>query len=253
MFDYVQRFFGWYHESVAIVIHLAVSTELVLYGASSFKILSTDEQPIQVKQLVLSVALFAYIAGYTLRLFVGAAQFARRRSAIASSHLSDKAVPRTSLALLFHMHLSEKSSALNAVFLPALLLRNQLFSLLTVVLAASPFAQLAGCAAVLLAFQVYSLAWCPYRTMLRAFLHLSDLAFLAQLAITFLVVSTQYGSEYSLAILQSDGSLYHFAWALLALNYLQIALYSLLSFSILIDLSKHVFCKKNKVQSEHNM
>lgn len=109
--------------------------------------------------------------------------------------------------------------------------------------------QILGSGIIIFIFTIYSLKFCPYRPMLRVCFHLSDLTFIAQMVLCYFVSSTQYGNVYSLDILNSDGVLYRAAWVMLALNYLQIAIYSLLSLIILFDLSKTKFCKNNSIQN----
>jgi hypothetical protein len=77
-------------------------------------------------------------------------------------------------------------------------------------------------------------------------LHISDLALLAQSVMLYLVISSQYG-QYSSDILTGDGSVYNFAWALIALNYLQMVIYAVLALGILFNFGKEKLCKSNSV------
>jgi|LakMenEpi03Aug12_release.lakeMendotaPanAssembly.Ray.scaffolds.fasta_scaffold478030_2 hypothetical protein len=85
--------------------------------------------------------------------------------------------------------------------------------------------------------------------MIRIFLHLSDFLFIGQLVILYLVSSAQYGNTYTLDILSGDDIVYRFAWALLGLNYLQIAAYGMLGLFILFDLGKSKLCKKHTISN----
>jgi hypothetical protein len=85
------------------------------------------------------------------------------------------------------MHEIDKCKLLNAIFLPALLLRNQLINVIVVSLSYNPNYQILGFISVILIFAVYSVLFCPYRTIFRFFLHLSDLAFISQTIVLFFV------------------------------------------------------------------
>jgi hypothetical protein len=105
------------------------------------------------------------------------------------------------------MHLPTKQKVLNSIFVPVLVFRNMLVSVFIVVLSYNPNLQIATCAAVLFIYMLYSLIFCPYSPALRVCLHLSDIVFICQLIILFLVSSAQYG-DYSLNILQTNSYVY---------------------------------------------
>ena len=80
------------------------------------------------------------------------------------------------------------------MFIPVLILRNQIFSVFVVTLSSYPTAQIASCGAVLIIYTIYSLIYCPYQPLLRVCIHLSDVVFVAQFVILFLVTQVSYGS-----------------------------------------------------------
>lgn len=53
---------------------------------------------------------------------------------------------------------------------------------------------------VLLVFTIYSFIYCPYRPLLRIFFHLSDVAFIIQIVLLYLMIKINYG-EYDLNII----------------------------------------------------
>lgn len=150
------------------------------------------------------------------------------------------------LRLLFHMHIPHKRKPRNSMFLPLFIIRSQLTAVCMVAFSFNPILQLGSCALLYLVFGIYSLICCPYRNFIRACLHISDLALLAQSVMLYLVISSQYG-QYSLDILTGDGGVYNFAWALIALNYLQMVIYAVLALGILFNLGKEKLCKPNSV------
>jgi len=85
------------------------------------------------------------------------------------------------------MHEPDKCKIVNAIFLPALLLRNQLINVLVVSLSYNSSYQILGFILVVLFFFVYSVLFCPYRPIFRFFLHLSDLVFISQIIVLFFV------------------------------------------------------------------
>jgi hypothetical protein len=85
------------------------------------------------------------------------------------------------------MHEPDKCKIVNAIFLPALLLRNQLINVLVVSLSYNPSYQILGFILVVLFFFVYSVLFSPYRPIFRFFLHLSDLVFISQIIVLFFV------------------------------------------------------------------
>lgn len=245
---YIHLFYKQYHESVMIVLHFVFSTELTLYAVASFKILATTNQNLQLGKLILSVLLVGYISFYTLRLLVGSYRFANKRN-----ELPPGSTLKNPLRILFHLHLQEKSSPFNAIYVPILLLRNQLMSIVLVLFSSSPSLQILTSGVVLVVFSIYSLLCCPYTPMIRLSLHFVELIFLIQLVVMFLATSIEYGTVYSLDITSGDGSLYRFAWALLSMNYLQILIFAILAFLILFDLSRAKICKNNKIKSKETL
>lgn len=152
-----------------------------------------------------------------------------------------------SLRLLFHMHTPPKLKPRNAVFLPLFMIRNQLVGVCMVALSFDPTIQIGVCGSLFLLFGVYSLACCPYRKFLRVCLHISDLVLVVQSVMLYLVVSGQYGVEYSPNNLVSNQGFYNFAWVLISLNYLQIVIYTVLGLGILFDFGKEKLCKTSSV------
>lgn len=197
-------------------------------------------------KLLLSILLFGYTLVYNVRLLIGCYRFAKRKHTVPTGfRLSN------SLKLLLHFHLPDKNSSLNAVYVPALLLRNQLMSISIVVFSSNSSFQILSCGVILVLFTFYSLIFCPYSTMIKIGLHITELIFIIQLLFIFLTTSFQYGSLYSLNISSTDGSLYRYAWALLSLNYLQIVVFSILAFLILFNLSKSKFCRGKQISKIH--
>lgn len=145
------------------------------------------------------------------------------------------------------MHLPNKYSVLNAVYLPIIMIKNQLLSLFIVVLSYQADYQILAFLLVLLVFTIYSLIYCPYRPLLRVFFHLSQLAFIIQVIIIYLLTKNSYGG-FDQTIINVSGAEYKLAWVLLSLNFLQITLYALLSLAIVFSLISNFACNK-KIQN----
>lgn len=153
--------------------------------------------------LSLSCLFFAYTVLYTVRLLVGAYRLTSRLNRLHPYDLRTMLRLRQSstLRVLFHMHRANKHSPLNSIYLPLLLLRNQACMTLITLLSSTPSAQILAPCGVILLHSVYCLFFNPYPQPLRLALPLSNLLLVAQLVLLFFVIQTQYGSEYSLAVL----------------------------------------------------
>jgi hypothetical protein len=187
---------------------------------------------------VLSAILFVYFVGYTIRILVGVFRVSRH-----SQSNSDRTRKQSSLRLLFHMHEPNKRHFLNALYLPVLLVRNQLFSVFMVVLSSSPVSQIVICLLLLVAYSIYSFMYCPYNTRIKACLHVSEVVFILQLVVLLISILSEYGAEYSIQVLNGSGNQYRSAWILLSLNFLQILAFTILALFILFDLVKKTLCK----------
>lgn len=152
---------------------------------------------------------------------------------------------RSPLRILFHMHSEQKHSPYNAIYLPMFLLRNQLMSIFLVMFSINSNWQILSCGAVLVTFTIYSLLYCPYTSLMRLGLHISELLFIVQLTLLFFTTSIEYGNAYYLPLMGSNENLYSFAWALVSINYVQIIILTVLAFFILVDLSRTKICRKN--------
>jgi hypothetical protein len=128
------------------------------------------ERPLSITLLLLSIAFIIYIIGYTFRLLIGAARFMKNnKNNLQNSNKMNK----SSIEILFHKHEPLKNHILNAIFLPLLLIRNQLISVFMVMLSFNPIYQIASCGSIVVVFTIYSLVFCPYPLLLRVCLHIS--------------------------------------------------------------------------------
>lgn len=64
-----------------------------------------------------------------------------------------------------------------------------MLTILIIAFSFSPVAQLVSSGVLLLLFTIYSLIYCPYRPVIRIFMHLSEIALIMQVLMMLLVTS----------------------------------------------------------------
>ena len=144
-----------------------------------------------------SVIILLYLFAYIIRLFIGA---------IKSS---------SSTNLLLALHQATKSHPLHRLYIPILMLRTQIITILLVTLSHDPQAQVLSAFLIFLIFCFYSLCCCPYQTGLRIFIHLQEIIMLIQFGCLF-------GAVYQMEIY--GGSVLTPFYTIIVLNYLQVIL-----------------------------
>ena len=80
------------------------------------------------------------------------------------------------------------------MYIPAFIIRNMLIAMLLVFVSSNPVHQALSFFIILLLFSAYSIFFCPYPTLLRVFIHLSEVVMLAQsLTMLFMVLTPEKG------------------------------------------------------------
>lgn len=103
------------------------------------------------------------------------------------------------------------------------MLRSILISVFLVTLSFNPLLQTVACLSVFVVFCLYSLCFCPYRFYIKVFVRLFELLFTIQLALL------------TLSVLKPESSRLTPAFALIAINYLQMAGFVGMSLAVLIN------------------
>lgn len=127
-----------------------------------------DQESINLLKVILSIVLLTYIVLYTFRLIIGSFRYSR----IMLEYKGNKAI-KNPLRLLLHMHLPEKNKPFNSIYLPILMLKNQIFNVFIVVFSLDPIYQILSCGVLLLVFTIYSIIFCPYRLLMRVCFHIT--------------------------------------------------------------------------------